>query len=192
MRSMWNLLRVGTLVLALVIFGDFGTAACWAAEYGTYGDPSLHSPDQAERGRILRLQMDLLVLGQRVDERDAFLVADTAIRVSSVLARQYEVESSPLWHNMQVNQGTKKRGLCSHWTTDLLLQLRKLDQKSFDFHWGVAHPETAWRTHNSVVVTAKGQAFEEGIVLDGWRDSGKLFWKRVKSDKYPWKYRRYP
>jgi hypothetical protein len=34
------------------------------------------------------------------------------------------------------------------------------------------------------VVTAKGQPFEEGIVLDAWRRSGKLYWALVKKDKY--------
>lgn len=192
MRSMWNLARVGIMVAALVLFGVCGAAVCGAAEYGTYGDPNLHSPDQGDRDRILRLQKDLLALARTIDERDALLVADTAIRSSLVLAREYELAKPPLWHNFLVNQGLKKRGLCSNWTTDLLTRFRKLDQKSFDFHWGIAHADTPWRIHNTVVVTGKGHAFEEGIVLDGWRDSGRLFWTRVKADKYPWKFRQYP
>ena len=31
-----------------------------------------------------------------------------------------------------------------------------------------------WNEHNCVVVTAVGQAFEDGIVLDAWRNAGNL------------------
>jgi hypothetical protein len=39
------------------------------------------------------------------------------------------------------------------------------------------------------VVTAKGKDFFEGIVLDPWRDSGRLYWISVKEDKYHWEKR---
>ncbi|HOC52079.1 MAG TPA: hypothetical protein PKI07_13410, partial [Verrucomicrobiota bacterium] len=42
------------------------------------------------------------------------------------------------------------------------------------------------REHSSVVLTAPGQPFEQGIVLDAWRRSGRLYWSGVKEDKYPW------
>jgi hypothetical protein len=37
-----------------------------------------------------------------------------------------------------------------------------------------------------VVLTAPGQAFDQGIVLDAWRHSGRLCWSPVQEDKYPW------
>jgi hypothetical protein len=40
--------------------------------------------------------------------------------------------------------------------------------------------------HNSVVVTAKGQPFQQGLVLDAWRHSGRLHWTPVIADRYPW------
>jgi len=33
-----------------------------------------------------------------------------------------------------------------------------------------------------LVVTARNQPFEDGIVLDGWRKAGRLFWCHVKED----------
>ncbi len=66
-------------------------------------------------------------------------------------------------------------------------RLSALNQQSFDFHWGVAHFDSLWLYHSSVIVTAKGQPFREGIVLDPWRNSGMLFWAPVKEDRYPWK-----
>jgi hypothetical protein len=35
-------------------------------------------------------------------------------------------------------------------------------------------------------VTAKGQPFRDGILLDCWRHSGHLFWSAVATDNYPW------
>jgi len=39
------------------------------------------------------------------------------------------------------------------------------------------------------VVTAKGQPFEQGIVLDAWRYQGRLFWSPLRKDPehYEWK-----
>jgi hypothetical protein len=33
-----------------------------------------------------------------------------------------------------------------------------------------------------LVVTARNQRFEDGILLDGWRRAGRLFWCPVKKD----------
>jgi hypothetical protein len=41
-----------------------------------------------------------------------------------------------------------------------------------------------------MIVTAKGKPFETGIVLEGWSDSGTLFWgKGIKETKHQWKQR---
>ena len=191
---MWNRAHAGTMVVVLVLIWGCGSIRSGSVESAFAAEPKIlpSSSDQSEKDRILRLQRDLQGLAGTIDERDALLVADTAIRTSMALAKQYELVSPPLWHNFLVNQGVKKRGLCCDWTTDLLKQLRKLDQKSFDFHWGIAHADTPWRIHNTVVATGKGQAFDEGIILDPWRNSGRLFWTRVKADRYPWKFRQYP
>lgn len=191
---MWNRAHAGTMVVVLVLIWGCGSIRYGWVESAVAAEPKIlsSSSDQSENDRILRLQKDLQGLAGTIDERDALLVADTAIRTSMALAKQYELVRPPLWHNFLVNQGVKKRGLCCDWTTDLLKQLRKLDQKSFDFHWGIAHADTPWRIHNTVVATGKGQAFDEGIILDPWRNSGRLFWARVKADRYPWKFRQYP
>jgi hypothetical protein len=50
----------------------------------------------------------------------------------------------------------------------------------------VAYRGSELREHNSVVITATGQAFENGMVLDPWRNSGNLYWDLIKMDTYPW------
>lgn len=152
------------------------------------GQMLLHSPGGTRyRNRILSLKKDLESLGPDIVESDALLVADTAIRISMVLANEYQLVSPPLYQNHLVNTGKRKRGLCVEWRKDLMEHLSALNQRSFDFHWGVAHHDSEWRYHSSVIVTAKGRPFREGIVLDPWRNSGMLFWTPVKEDRYPWK-----
>jgi hypothetical protein len=51
----------------------------------------------------------------------------------------------------------------------------------------VAYRGSELREHNCVVITAEGQDFFRGIVLDPWRNSGNLYWARVTADSYPWK-----
>jgi len=56
----------------------------------------------------------------------------------------------------------------------------------YRIQWGTAY-EGKLREHNSLVVIPKGGRFEEGLVLDGWRQSGKPYWCHVNKDHYPWK-----
>src|SRR5439155_8812577 len=76
----------------------------------------------------------------------------------------------------------RKRGYCYQWTEDLLLTLDTLKLKTFELHWGESYAGT-WRENNCLVVTAKGQAFDRGMILDCWRHFGHLRWNLVLSDE---------
>jgi hypothetical protein len=65
-------------------------------------------------------------------------------------------------------------------------RLQALDLRTYHLHWGVAHRGNDLREHNSVVITANGQPFEAGLLLDPWRNSGDLYWAIVTTDSYPW------
>ena len=118
---------------------------------------------------------------------EARQVAETAITYSEDLAADYELVRPAILHNVFVRMGLKDRGLCYHWTEDLIKRLRSLDLKTYQLHWGVAYRGSELREHNSVVITATGEAFEKGMVLDPWRNSGDLYWALIETDTYPWK-----
>jgi len=150
----------------------------------TKGNPS---DDQIYRDRIKKLQQGLVALSATVDESEAQILAVTAVRESAVLAEEYQLVRPAVAHNLLVVLGIKDRGLCYHWTQDLMNRLEALDLKSLQLHWGVAYRGSELREHNCVLVTARGQGFVQGIVLDPWRNSGNLYWARVTEDSYPWK-----
>jgi hypothetical protein len=149
--------------------------------------PTDHIKAQTFWKNVERLQQQLTDLSQSVDRAEARLVAETAIRESAVLAEEYQLVRPAVAHNLLVALGIKDRGLCYQWTEDLMNRLRALGLKSFQLHWGVAYRGSELREHNCVVITAKGQPFSDGIVLDPWRHSGNLFWAQVSKDSYPWK-----
>ena len=88
---------------------------------------------------------------------------------------------TPIFNNFLVYHGLRKRGYCYQWTADLLVALDALKLKTLELHWGEAYPNTS-SENNALVVTARNQRFEDGIILDGWRRAGRLFWCPVKKD----------
>jgi hypothetical protein len=132
------------------------------------------------------LRQQLIELSPTVRPDEAQRVAECAYSSARQLTRDYGVLGPPLFHNFLVNTGIRKRGLCYQWAEDLFACLDRLQLNSLELRWGEARAGTL-REHNCVVVTAKGQSFGEGIVLDCWRHGGRLFVGHVATDHYPWK-----
>ena len=141
---------------------------------------------QVDAQRVTHLVEELRQLSPNVHRHDAQRLAAEAHSAARHLAREYRAVRSPHFHNFLVNAGVKKRGLCHHWARDLGEQLAQLNLRTLVLRWGIARGGTL-REHNAVVVTARGQPFERGVVLDAWRHSGRLFFTAVADDRYPWK-----
>ena len=133
--------------------------------------------------RVNALEHDLAALNHNSDGAESRRVAETALHVSAILAKEYRLVRPPILHNLFIQIGLRDRGLCYHWTEDLMSRLNKLQLKRYQLRWGVAYRRSDLREHNTVVITANGQHFENGLVLDPWRHSGKLYWVAVKNDK---------
>jgi hypothetical protein len=131
---------------------------------------------------IAGLRDALIALSPRtVDPREAALMSETAHRKSRECAREYGVNTDPAVHNYLINIGVKKKGICADYTHDIGATLRDLRFKTLVLHWGAAWPKAS-DENNALVVTARNQPFLDGIVLDGWRRGGRLFWCRVRDD----------
>jgi len=141
-------------------------------------------PESEHQTQVLRQQ--LLGLGTQVDSNEAGKVAAVSVDQAIELSHQYRAVRPAWLHNVLVNRGFRERGLCFHWANDLYLQLFDLHPKTLDLHLAVSKMDTK-HEHNAIVVTARGIPFEQGLVLDGWRYSGRLWFVPVSTDtKYPW------
>jgi hypothetical protein len=130
---------------------------------------------------IKKLSDALVALAPDVDPGEAELLSATAHTASRDCARKYGLVWSPTFQNFLIQIGKRQRGWCGHYTRDIGERLKELRLKTLVLHWGAAFAGT-YDESNCLVVTARNQPFEDGIVLDGWRKGGRLFWSAVKKD----------
>lgn len=131
---------------------------------------------------IAGLRDALIALSPRtVDPSEAALMSEIAHRTSRQCAKDYGVRGDPAIHNYLIHIGVKKKGICADYTRDIGAKLKELRFKTLVLHWGAAWPKES-DENNALVVTAQNQPFLDGIVLDGWRRAGRLFWCKVKDD----------
>jgi hypothetical protein len=162
---------------ALVIF------ATWSSP--VLGDeqqrPSSFQVAKSDSVNAEKLANELCSLSPRVNRDEAKLLADCAFVTVSKLRREYRMFGTPIFNNFLIYHGLRKRGYCYQWSEDLLVALDALRLKTLELHWGEYDPNT-WRENNCLVVTAKGQPFKRGIMLECWRHLGHLYFGLVASD----------
>jgi hypothetical protein len=142
----------------------------------------LVSPLRASDERSIKdLAKALTGLAPDVDPAEAEALSHTAHTTARRLKKEYRVVLNPEFTVFLYNVGLRKRGWCGHWAQDIGAELKKLKTKTLVLHWGEAYPNTS-SENNALVVTARNQRFEDGILLDGWRRAGRLFWCPVKKD----------
>ena len=126
-------------------------------------------------------------LAEPVRTEEARRVAECAYNTGRDLKREWKVVWPPGLQNFLVNTGARKGGLCFQFATELLIRLDRLKLETLELHWAESFIRTL-SEHNVIVVTAKGQPFEQGILLDNWRYGGRLVWGPVTKDPhYEWK-----
>src|SRR3981189_1892836 len=133
------------------------------------------------------LRTRIAALSPTVSPDEARRVAYAAYMTGRELHREWRVAWLPGIQNFLVNTGRRKGGLCFQWATELLIRLDALKLQTLELHSAESGPQTR-AEHNVIVVTARGQPFEQGILLDNWRYSGHLVWTQVAMDpEYHWK-----
>jgi hypothetical protein len=166
-------LRMAGLFFALTAFAPGAHARKKDPEFATGPD------DPVLRGQII-------ALGPAVDPQEAQRVAEIAYATGRDLKREWKMTWPPGWQNFLVNTGKRKGGLCFQFAGALLLRLNEKKWETLEFHWAESFENTL-SEHNVIVVTANGQHFSRGIILDNWRYGGRLVWGKVIDDPhYQW------
>jgi hypothetical protein len=130
---------------------------------------------------IKKLRDALVALAPDVDPGEAELLSVTAHTASRSLAREYGLVWCPAFQNLLIHMGKRERGYCGHYTRDIGERLKELKLRTLVLHWGAVYAGTLDES-NCLVVTARNQPFEDGIIIDGWRRAGRLFWCPLKKD----------
>src|SRR5437868_2661199 len=166
-------IRIAGVVFGLIAFASTAHPYRKDPEFATSAN------DPVLRGRIA-------ALGSTVDPEEARKVVEIAYTTGRDLKKEWRVVWPPGLQNFLVNTGQRKGGLCFQFAERLLLRLSEQKLETLEFHWAESFERTA-SEHNVIVVTAKGQSFYQGIILDNWRYGGRLVWGAVPEDPhYRW------
>ena len=145
-------------------------------------------PVMASSADDVRLRNKLVALSPttvRADE--ARRVAICAYTTGQEFRRKWRVVWPPGLQVVLVNTGRREGGLCYQWATVLLLRLNAMKLQTLEPHWAESFANTL-SEHNVIVVTAKGQPFIQGILLDNWRCGGHLLYGLAAADpEYKWR-----
>jgi hypothetical protein len=173
----WQIRSLICFGVVLLIFGVWNRPVLGSEQQPRFSfQVSKHDAANAEK-----LNDQLASLSPRVNRDEAKQLADYAFVTVSKLRREYRMFGTPIFNNFLIYHGLRKRGYCYQWSEDLLLALDKLNLKSLELRWGEYDPNT-WRENNCIVVTAKGQPFKRGIMLECWRHLGHLYFGPIASD----------
>lgn len=156
-------------------------AAC-----GTAPEKSAMAP----QSEVKRLENYILKMRDDVDPVEAARAATIAFDHTRTLAIQYEITDPPLVHNTKVNLGLKPRGLCWHWAEDMENRLNAEGFKTLQMNRAIAEGRGVRIDHSTAIISAAGDGFTRGVVLDPWRNGGELFFAPVVEDtRYFWEAR---
>lgn len=140
--------------------------------------------------KITELSLLFQSLGSTVPQSESIQLSKDIFHKTQKLTEEFELTSPPVFHNFLVTVGVREKGLCYHWSDALYTYLSGKQYASFEFHLVGANIGEYFYEHNALVVVAKGGKVEEGIIIDPWRDSGELYFSKVKDDvEYMWKHR---
>ena len=149
------------------------------------------TPTQAPQSQIDKLSTLIYSLDTHVPNKESFYLSRDIFQKANSLTKEFDLTSPPLWHNFLVNIGLRKKGLCFDWSDALYLYLNKKNYPHYTFHLVGANIGEYFSEHNALAIVPKGMNIQEGILIDPWRDSGKVYFSKVKDDKaYRWTHRK--
>ncbi|MDB6147544.1 MAG: hypothetical protein JWO45_1208 [Spartobacteria bacterium] len=136
---------------------------------------------------IKRFRDAMVALAPDVDPAEAEAISVISHNTSRRLAREWGVVGPSVFQNFLIHVGARQKGFCFQYARGIGERLKELNLKTIVLHWGASGPGTVGE-HNVVVVSARGQPFREGYIIDGWRNAGRLCWWPVSKDSsYVWR-----
>ncbi len=142
------------------------------------------------QSKMIQLSTLLQSLDKRIPQDEAIRLSQDIFYQTQKLTQEFELTSPPLFHNTLVNMGMREKGLCYHWSDALYRYLSQQEYPHFEFHLVGSNIGEYFSEHNALVVVGKDGSIQNGILVDPWRNSGELYFKKIDEDKmYVWKHR---
>jgi len=137
--------------------------------------------------QAVKLQNMITSLENTIDKNEAQDLAVFSLSYTKKLANSYGLVLSPNFQNFLINIGVKKKGYCYNYADDLGYALVQRGYQSFDIY-RIIHKKGTIFEHNAIMITPH-YTTQKGVILDGWRNAGKLYFDTLKNDrkKYEWK-----
>lgn len=143
--------------------------------------------DAETLNKIQTLSLMIQNLSPTVNKKEADKLAKESIYYAMHLANSYDLVAPPTFQNYLVNQNQRERGLCYHWVQDILAYINKDEYPTLGIYKVVANKGEYFTEHHAISITARGKPFNEGIVLDAWRNSGAMYFSLIQLDtQYTW------
>ena len=147
------------------------------------------SPDISQN-RVEELSKLLRSLNNSIPPTKAELLSREIFKETAKLTKKFKPVSEPHFNNFLINVGVKDKGLCYQWSDALYIHFSGKNYHDFEFHLLVANKGEYFYEHNVLVVVAKGEKVMDGVIIDPWREPGKLYFSKVNEDKkYEWRHR---
>ena len=129
-------------------------------------------------------------LDKEIAYKEAEELSSEILQETRILRKTFDPVNQAHFNNFLINVGVKEKGLCYQWSDALYLHFSKKKYTHFEFHLLVANRGEYFSEHNVFVVSVKGKAVMDGVIVDPWRTPGKLYVSKVKDDtKYHWQHR---
>ena len=146
----------------------------------------------APQSQVEKLTLLLGTLDNTVPYKQNRILSRDIFKYVEKLTKKFELTAPPLWHNFLVNIGLRNKGLCYHWSDALYLHLYQKNYENFSFSLVGSDIGDYFFEHNALLIVAKdAKSIKCGIVIDPWRESGKLYFSKMEDDKkYKWKHRK--
>jgi hypothetical protein len=167
-----------------------GLLAGCVPEGGTALVPPAPSPAE-QQAQVAAVTVALRGLSPSVSPAEAARAAHVAVTQPLVWAREWRVVDPPLAHNVKVVHGIREKGVCQDWADAMEIALTAERFRTLQLHRAIANARNILLEHATVIVTARGQPMEQGIILDPWRiGQGRLYFGPVlQDDRYVWESR---
>ena len=136
---------------------------------------------------VQKLYKEISSLSNTISKDEALDIALFSTSYTKQLANSYDLIGTPKFQNFLINIGLKKKGYCYNYADDLAKALYQRGYKTVSIY-RAAHKIHTYFEHNCVVITPK-ERNDIGVILDGWRNAGKLYFDYIDRDRknYDWK-----